>query len=161
MPSFWRGLLITFAVLAPVLCVVGGIGLIVGLRTGSLALPNGMQIGGLSPAPDGYMVNDSTDVIFITFNSPPQQGNNSGTVYTAHVERDIYFHNQAPWTGTESGSNLTIFFGDGTTWRAVWHGTTLMVTYPTTDGQLATEPFNPASTSDYNNAASALQQSTQ
>jgi len=133
----------------------------VGLRTGRLALPNGMQISGLSPAPDGYMVSDSTDVIFITFNSTPQQGNNSGIVYTAHVERDIYFHNQSLWTGTESDSKLNMYFTDGTTWRAVWHGTTLMVTYPTTDGQFATEPFNPASISDYNNAASALQQSTQ
>jgi hypothetical protein len=132
---FWRNFLIALAVVAVLGCVLSTIGFAVGLRTGFLSLPNGMRIAGLTPAPDGYMGQDSSGIIFITFNSPPQNGAVSGAIYfTGRVVVGGNIQNiQRAWTGTQSGGGISIILTPvngyaQSTWQATWQGSNLVVT---------------------------------
>lgn len=144
------------------MCVLSGIGLTIGVRTGALVLPNGMSVPVVSGSrPDGYLYNvPGSAAIFITFDEAPHDGANTGSLVEAYVQDGVYNHQNGVWTGTESGSDLVMQFG-GATWRGTWQGANLKVVYPTINGYINTGLFIPASVADYNNAAFALQQSTQ
>lgn len=160
--SRWRVLWFVLAGALLFVCSFSCAASAVALHAGLITLPNGMSVPVVSgPRPDGYLYNvPGATAIFITFDDAPHQGTNTGSIVESYVLNGGYFHDNGPWTGTESGSDLVMQY-NGATLRGTWQGANLQVIYPTNTGYINTGLFVPASVADYNSAALAIQQSTQ
>jgi hypothetical protein len=119
---------------------------------------------GSNVPPDGYLAVDSDNVAFIQFTE--KQNQIAGHMEIVEETKDVPPQTQSSdyaFTGIQNGSAITITFSALWTSKSIlgtMNGNTLTLGLPQSDGHLASETFNGASTQQYNQAVTTLQRRT-
>ncbi len=127
-------------------------------RSGNIPTPN--------PAapPGNFLYSGTTEAIFLAWVNT--SGSLSGQTQDARLQSNNYGSEQVnsthgSFTGVLTNGQVSLNFGGFLGWSynvtGTYNGTTLMLNLPTKDGSIGSFPFVPATSTDFNNAVSALQ----
>ena len=109
----------------------------------------------------GYLVTDSTAAVFLQWTTAGDRV--SGTITRAFIDGADGVnlgHDSTGFSGITGGQQLSIdldsTFGSTVRWTGLFSGEDLIVSYPGSNGSIATMTLMPATVNDYNLAVSAL-----